>query len=173
VTVAGIFARAWLRAPLSFGQRLWRGVIWFMLYLTTLAIHDQVAFGSDHPPTVTFLLFCVTLVPIWVFWTFTPALLVRDGATGALFLAKAGLAGLLIGGVVLPLVQRLVFPPILAGWTGFGPIGVAMAIIAWCGVIGIGWVVTACVSAVLWERSAPPDTVIAAQTDSDTASSNA
>jgi hypothetical protein len=168
VTVAGIFARAWRRAPLSFLQRLWRGTCWFVLYLVTLAIHDQVAFGSDHSTPVTFLLICVSLVPTWVFWTLTPALLVRDGARGGRFLAKAGLAGLVIEGVALSVAQRLLFPPMLAGWTGFGPIGVAMAIITWCGVIGIGWVATACVGAVLWERSAPPDTVIAAQTDTET-----
>jgi hypothetical protein len=32
-------------------------------------------------------------------------------------------------------------------------------------VIGIGWVLTACVGAVLWERTAPSETVIEAQTD--------
>ena len=46
-----------------------------------------------------------------------------------------------------------------------GPIGVAMALMTWCGVIGIGWVLTACVGAVLWERTAPPETVIESQTD--------
>ena len=165
VTVAGIFARAWRRAPLSFWQRLWRGTCWFVLYLVMLAINDMVAFGSDHSRSVTFLLICVTFVPTWVFWTFTPALLVRDGGRGIRFLAKAGLAGLVIQGVVLSFAQRLVFPPMLAGWTGFGPMGVAMAIITWCGVIGIGWVAIACVGAVMWERSAPAETVIAAQAD--------
>ena len=58
---------------------------------------------------------------------------------------------------------RLVFPPMLAGWTGFGPIGVAMAIVTWCGIVAIGWVATACLGAVLWERSAPEDTVIEAE----------
>lgn len=53
----------------------------------------------------------------------------------------------------------------LRGWDGFGPIGVAMALMTWCGVIGIGWVLTACVGAVLWERAAPPDTVIASEAD--------
>ena len=43
-----------------------------------------------------------------------------------------------------------------------------MAIITWCGAIAIGWVATACVGAVLWERSAPADTVITAQTDTET-----
>jgi hypothetical protein len=32
-------------------------------------------------------------------------------------------------------------------------------------VIGTGWVITACVGAVLWERSAPSDTVVEVQTD--------
>ena len=92
--------------------------------------------------------------------TWFPAL---TGAQGVRFLA-----GLVIQRIVLSFAQRLVFPSMLAGWTGFGPIGVAMAIMTWCGVIGIGWVATACVGAVLWERSAPPETVIAAQTDIET-----
>src|SRR4051812_2535554 len=63
------------------------------------------------------------------------------GAQGVRVLAKAGLAGLVIQGVVLSFAQRLVFPSMLAGWTGFGPMGVAVAIMTWCGVIGIGWTV--------------------------------
>jgi len=39
-----------------------------------------------------------------------------------------------------------------------------MALIMWCGVIGVGWVETACTGAVLWERSAPTDTVVESQT---------
>jgi hypothetical protein len=107
----------------------------------------------------------VSLVPIWLFWSATPALLVREGWRGGRFLLKAGLAGVAIQGVVLPVGLRLVFPPMLSSWTGFGPIGVSMAIITWCGVIGISWVVIACLGAVLWERSAPADTVLAAEAD--------
>jgi hypothetical protein len=44
-----------------------------------------------------------------------------------------------------------------------------MALIMWCMVMGIGWVVTACVGAVLWERTAPPETVIESQTAEVTA----
>jgi hypothetical protein len=83
-------------------------------------------------------------------------------------LALAGLAGVVIDGIIIPLSARIVFPPLLDGWNGLGPIGVAMAWLTWCGVIGIGWVVTACVGGVLWERTAPSETVIESQTDEHT-----
>jgi hypothetical protein len=76
----------------------------------------------------------------------------------------AGLAGVAIDGICIPLTGRLVFPSLLDGWNGFGPIGVAMALLTWCGVIGTGWVITACVGAVLWERNAPSQTVVESQT---------
>jgi hypothetical protein len=41
----------------SFRQRLWRRAVWFFLYLATLAAHDQIAFGGDHPKSVEILLF--------------------------------------------------------------------------------------------------------------------
>jgi hypothetical protein len=111
------------------------------------------------------LLFVAALVPVWIFWSLTPVLLVRDGGWGLSYLALAGLAGVVIDGTILPLAARILFPPLLMGWTGLGQIGVAMALMTWCGVIGIGWVVTACVGAVLWERTAPSETVIDSQTD--------
>ena len=107
----------------------------------------------------------VSLLPVWLFWTLTPVLLVRGGARGKKFLAEAGLAGLVIDGVILALGTRIVFPHLLSGWTIFGPIGVAMAVMTWCGVLGFGWVITACFSAVLWERSAPIPIVAAAQSE--------
>ncbi len=70
---------------------------------------------------------------------------------------------MVIEGIILPLAARVVFPKLLVGWVGFGPIGVAMALMTWCGVIGVGWVATACVTAVLWERNAPATTVIETQ----------
>ncbi len=39
------------------------------------------------------------------------------------------------------------------------------------GVIGTGWVVTACVGAVLWERNAPAQTVIESETAEEAAAS--
>ena len=82
-----------------------------------------------------------------------------------MYLVLAGLAGVVIDGTILPLAARICFPPLLSGWDELGPIGVAMALLTWCGVIGTGWVVTACVGAVLWERTAPSKTVIESQTD--------
>ena len=150
---------------LTFWHRLWRGTVWFLLYMVTLTLRDRIAFGGDHALGTRIALLAVSLVPIWLFWSATPALLVREGWRGGRFLLKAGLAGAAVQGVLLPVGLRLVFPPMLSGWIGFGPIGVAMAIITWCGVIGISWVVVACLGAVLWERSAPATTVVAVEVD--------
>jgi hypothetical protein len=40
-----------------------------------------------------------------------------------------------------------------------------MTLMTWCGVIGVGWVVSACAGAVIWERHASTATVILAQTE--------
>jgi hypothetical protein len=163
ITVAGMFAKAWHRVPFSFFERFWRGTAWFLLYLTHLIIRERISFGvtEDDGPRVA--LFLVSLVPAWLFWTFTPVVLVRDGGRGWRFLAKAGLAGVVIDGVIMAVGLRLFFPSLLSGWTIFGPIGVAMAIMTWCGFVGYGWVSVACFSGVLWERSAPIPTVVAAE----------
>lgn len=62
-----------------------------------------------------------------------------------------------------PAGLRLVFPSLLHDWDGFGPIGVAMALLIWCGAVGTGWVLTACAGAVLWERNAPSEMVVDSQ----------
>ena len=38
-----------------------------------------------------------------------------------------------------------------------------MALLTWCAAIAGGWVVTACASAIWWERRAPTDTVLDAE----------
>ena len=70
------------------------------------------------------------------------------------------LAGVVIDGIIIPVIGRIIFPGVIDAWASFGPIGVAMAIMTWCTVLGTGWVITACVGAVLWERTAPTDTVL-------------
>jgi len=79
----------------------------------------------------------------------------------------AGLAGAVIEGVILPAAARIAFPLLLSGWTGFGPIGVAMTLMTWCGVVGVAWVVAACAGAVFWERHAETAMVIMAQTEDE------
>jgi len=164
VTIAGIFGRAWRRAPLAMVPRVLRGAVWFLLYLAMMASRERIAFGADHPGFSRVLFSAAALVPVFIFWSRTPILVVRDGGRGVSYLALAGLAGVAIDGLCIPLTGRLVFPSLLDGWNGFGPIGVAMALLTWCGVIGTGWVVTACVGAVLWERNAPSQTVVEYQT---------
>lgn len=163
LTVATMFARAWRREQFGFGQRLGRGAGWFVLYLLSMSLHQRMAFGGDHGALGRLALMAVALVPVWAFWSVTPVLLVRDGARGWKYLLLAGLAGVVIEGIVLPVASRIAFPILLEGWTGFGPIGVAMTMMTWCGVIGIGWVVTASAGATLWERNAPAETVVEAQ----------
>jgi hypothetical protein len=169
ITIAGIFAKAWRREQFGLTERLLRGATWFVLYLTMIALRERITFGSDQTGAIRALLFVAAQIPVWIFWSLTPVLLVRDGGRGRTYLALAGLAGVVIDGTILPLAARILFPQLLSGWDGFGPIGVAMALIMWCMVMGIGWVVTACVGAVLWERTAPPETVIESQTAEVTA----
>jgi hypothetical protein len=163
ITIAGIFAKAWRREQFGRGQRLLRGAVWFVLYLTMIGVRERIAFAGEHAGETRVLLFLVALVPVWIFWSLAPVLLVRDGSRGWRYLALAGLAGVVIDGTIIPLAARIVFPPLLNGWIGFGPIGVAMALMTWCGVVGTGWVVTACVGAILWERTAPSETVVESQ----------
>ena len=163
-TVAGIFAKAWRRAEFGLIRRVLRGTAWFVLYLAMVACRERITFGGAHPGGTRALLFILALIPVWIFWSLTPVLLVRDGGRGLAYVALAGFAGVLIDGVIIPLSGRVVFPPLLDGWTGFGPIGVAMALLTWCGVVATGWVLTACVGAVLWERNAPASTVVEYQT---------
>lgn len=164
VTVAGMFAKAWRREQFGLGGRVGRGALWFALYLLMLILRERIAYATDAVGAQQVLLFAVSLVPVWAFWSLTPVVLVRDGGHGMRYLARAGLAGVVIDGVIIPLGGRLLYPPVIDAWTDFGPIGIAMALITWCSVLGTGWVITACVGAVLWERTAPTETVIGAQT---------
>jgi len=166
MVVASIFAKAWRREQFGAGQRLLRGSVWFLLYLTMLVLRERLAFGAEYHGATQLLMFVVALVPVWVFWSLTPLVLVRDGGHGFKYLALAGLAGVVIDGIIVPVIGRVIFPGVIDAWTSFGPIGVAMAIMTWCGLLGTAWVITACVGAVLWERTAPTDTVLEAQTAS-------
>ena len=165
VTVAAIFAKAWRREQFGLTQRVLRGALWFALYLTMIVCRERITFGHHHGSAMRVLMFTLAQGPVWLFWSLTPALLVRNGGRSLIHLALAGLAGVVIDGVIIPLSSRAFFPLVLDGWSELGPIGIAMALFTWCGVIGTGWVITACFGAVLWERSAPSETVVECQAD--------
>jgi hypothetical protein len=164
IMVASMFAKAWRREQFGTGQRLARGALWFLLYLMMLVLRERIAFGAEYTGAMQLLMYAVALIVVWVFWSLTPLVLVRDGGHGLKYLALAGLASVVIDGIIVPVAGRLIFPRVIDAWANFGPIGVAMAIMTWCGVLGTAWVITACVGAVLWERTAPTDTVLTAQT---------
>lgn len=163
ITVASMYAKAWRREQFPPRLRPLRGSTWFLLYLAMLSLRQTIEFTGDPSGIRAIAQFLISLMTVWVFWSVTPLLLVRDGGRGPRFLIIAGLAGVLIEGVLIPLGSRSFFPSLLQGMSIFGPIGVAMAILTWSATLGIGWVVTACTSAVWWERTAPAETVIEAQ----------
>ena len=164
ITVAGIFAKAWRREPFPVAQRVWRGTVWFAVYLASLVVREQILIAIAHRHPWEVGLYVLALVPDFLFWMLTPLLLVRDGPRSRRLLAKAGLAGMLIDGVIVSLATSILLPPLLIRWTSFGPIGVAMAAMSWSLVVGYSWVAIACFSAVLAERAAIP-TAVAAQSD--------
>ncbi|MCB1265802.1 MAG: hypothetical protein KDB56_14720 [Mycobacterium sp.] len=167
ITVAGMFAKAWQREQFRARERLLRGSAWFVLYLTMLVLRERLAFGPEYGSGTQVAMIVVSLIPVWVFWSLTPVILVRDGGHGFKYLALVGLSGVVIDGIIVPIIGRFIFPDVIGAWTQFGPIGVAMALMTWCAVLGTAWVITACIGAVLWERTAPTETVIEAQTAGD------
>lgn len=160
--VAKTFARAWRRERYGFFEEVMRGTLWFVLFLAAqLATVTITAARPDNTGEV--VLNIVGLVPSFLLWSATPAILVRDGGRGWKHLAWCGLAGVVLDAVLIRVVTRILLPALLSGWSGFGPIGAAMTLMTWCTVAAALWVITACVGAVLWERSAPSDLVVLMQ----------
>ena len=164
IRVAGMFGRAWRRQPFGLTEKLVRGATWFILYLVTMTAREWIGAAFQQGAAVRAALLAVQLAPVWIFWSLTPALLVRDGDRGWRDLMRAGLSGVVIDGILLATVVRVGFPILLQGWTGFGPIGVAMTLMTWCGLLAIGWAAIACAGAILWERNAPTEIVKKYQT---------
>lgn len=162
LTVSRLFARAWKREEFPNAQRIVRGTIWFFLYLATIIAATRISYAASGN-IARVELFFVSGLPYFVLWSLTPIVLVRDGGNSWRYLTSVGLVGLLVDSFALRIVARIIFPILRSGWTGFGPIGVALALMTWCGVIGTGWVLTSCIGAVLWERRAPIETVLDAQ----------
>jgi len=163
LTVSRLFNLAWRREPFQIGWRLARGFGWFVLYLAAIAASLKITYLAEgNLARVT--LFIVSAAPYALFWALTPWILVRGGGKGWSYMWRVGLTGAVIDSLALRLTARVVFPWLLAGWDGFGPIGVALTIMTWCGIIATGWVITACATAVMWERAVPIELAAEAQT---------
>lgn len=164
--VAKVFALAWRRERFPFLHEVWRGGVWFVLFLVVQGSSSgMTVFGPDT--VLDYVRNGASLLPGFFLWSLSPVILIRNGGVGWRYLAWAGVAGVVIDGVLVRFFTRLFFPILLSGWTGFGPIGVAMTLMTYCGVIAVMWVITACFGAVLWERSAPTDVVVSAQDGGD------
>lgn len=157
--VAKTYARAFQRERWPFWTEVGRGSIWFAVLLVTQILTVVVTRGLDWRGPTNVLAW----IPPFVLWCVSPLILVRNGTNGWRHMAWCGLAGLVLDVLGVRITLRWVFPQLLAGWTSFGPIGVAMAMMTTCTVIAALWVITAALSAVLWERNAPADVVIASQ----------
>ena len=161
--VAKVFARAWRRERFTFLVEVLRGTGWFFLFLATQTAAVVISrLGGRGPPWKP-IFNLLGLVPSFVLWSLTPGILIRNGWVGRRYLLLAGLAGVVLDAVLIRLLIRYLLPALLGGWTGFGPIGVAMALFTCCTVFAALWVVTACLGAVLWERNAPEAVVVDAQ----------
>lgn len=160
--VARTFGLAWKRASFPLGQSILRGTVWFALYGSTLALQYALR-DRAHQPGHHVGAFLAGLVTLFVFWSLTPPILVRNGWYGWRSLWVSGLTGVVIIGLILQPIGRVVVPKLLEGWMSFGSIGVALGFITWVGIIGVGWVVVACVGGVVFERTATAGTVLEAE----------
>jgi uncharacterized BrkB/YihY/UPF0761 family membrane protein len=162
--VAKTFGRAFRRERYPFWGEVWRGTLWFFLFLGSQALTVKISVG--HPGTLTEVaLNIVGLLPSFVFWSVTPAILVRDDFSSFSrsswpYLMWCGLVGVVLDTALVRLLIRFLIPALLSGWLDFGPIGVAMALMTFCTVVAALWVITAALSAVLWERRTPTELVL-------------
>ncbi len=162
--VAKTFARAFRRERWPFWTEVWRGGVWFTVLLTSQILTVVLTRGLDWRGPLNILAW----LPAFVLWSVSPLILVRNGTAGWRYMAWCGMAGLVLDVIGVRITIRWVFPSLLEGWTSFGPIGVAMAMMTTCTVIATLWVLTACLGAVVWERKAPADTVLMSQESSTT-----
>jgi uncharacterized BrkB/YihY/UPF0761 family membrane protein len=162
--VAKTFGRAFRRRRFSFWGEVWRGTVWFALFMFTQALTLKLSIGN--PATfVEVVRNIVGLVPSFLLWSVTPVILVRDefhsfNRKTWPYLMWCGLAGVALDAVGVRLLIRFLIPALLGGWVPFGPIGVAMALMTLCTFAAALWVLSACLSAVLWERRTPTSVVL-------------
>jgi len=156
--VAKVWARAFQRERFAFWSEVWRGAAWFVV----LMVSQSIGLGFVREPTsvVGFLVNLLSFVPGFLLWAISPTILIRNGRLGWRQFAWCGLVGVVLDNLFARITLRWVFPQLLKGWVGFGPIGAAMALMTTCTVIAVLWVASACLGAVLWERKTPAQTVL-------------
>lgn len=159
--VAKVWARAYRRQRFTFWQETWRGALWFTLAL--LCYVGTATLTSGHHGATKVCWIALGAIPTFVLWSVSPLLLVRNGSAGWRYLFWSGIVGVVLDTFGVRVSIRFLFPKLLGGWQGFGPIGVTMAMMTTAGVIAVLWVATACLGAVLWERYAPEHEVVASQ----------
>jgi uncharacterized BrkB/YihY/UPF0761 family membrane protein len=155
------FAEAWNVKPFKGWRGPLRGGAWFVLVFATFAFGQLMqriparqgwwGYGISLP---------VIVVMNYWFWAMTPRLLLDKP------LAKADLRPGAILGTIGSTALWILSLVILPGWfdwygRGFGGVGIALAMLSWTYVVSIVWVVIVVISAVMWERSAPIDDVVA------------
>ena len=163
--VARTFGMAWRREKFPLGQSILRGTAWFLLYGVTLAT-SYATRSSESSPGIQVEALLLGMLSLFVLWSLTPVILVRNGFVGWHNLWTSGVAGVVVMGLIMQPLGRIVVPKLLEGWMSFGSIGVALGFMTWAGIMGVSWVVIACIGGVLWERSASAHSVLAAEAGS-------
>ncbi len=152
IQVGRIFAKAYDSRRFPYYREVIRGCAWFALFLTATTV-GQVT--SRHYLSISGLSsYVLYMVILFVFWTLTPAVLVRDGSAGIRYLMVVGVFGMIVQAIILPTVFAIILPLFLSSWENFGSLGVAIVITTWCGITSLSWVIIACFGGVLSDRRA-------------------
>ncbi len=157
LTVGRAFSLAWQRPMHTVLSRIWRGTVWFLLYLCSALLNHR-AFIVDNDALMVVALVPALTISV-LFWGASPVLLVKDFRWQWRSVLIAGVPGAIVMALMRGIVAGIVVPLLLSGWDGFGPIGVAFTLMTWCGVNGVAWVAIACLGAVLIEPDGPVDPV--------------
>ena len=157
IQVGRIFAITYDSRRFTLGKEITRGVIWFVLFLGVLTVSRVIP--TDGPLLQQGLSYLIRFGSVFVFWVFTPALLVRDGAVGIKFLLVVGAVSAFIDGIILPIIYKFTIPFLLQGWDRFGSIGVSMTIATWCVITTTAWVIIACFGGELAHKESMRETI--------------
>ena len=155
------FADAWGVPRLRGWRGPARGAVWFVTVFATFGLSQILQrIPAKNGPAFYLVTVPIVMVMNYLFWLITPRLLL-DNHLACRDLRPGALLGMLASTALWALSQI-----ILPGWftwygTGFGGVGIALALLSWTYVVSIVWVVIVVTSAIMWERSAPIDDVVA------------